>query len=51
MYPVPPQRTQETESLWPVSANSIRFETASQIRIVESFEADAKRGCPGLWKW
>lgn len=49
--PVPPHRTQVTEPLWPVRTLSTRRETMSQIRTVESFDADANRGLPGLCRW
>lgn len=51
MLPVPPQRTHETEPLWPERTKSIRLEMASQIRTVASFEAEARRGRPGVWRW
>lgn len=29
----------------------MRFVVASQIRTVASLDADARRGCPGAWRW
>ena len=51
MLPVPPQRTQETEPLWPLSTDSMRLEMTSQMRTVASLEEEARRGRPGAWMW
>ena len=50
MVPVPPQRTQETEDLWPERTRSVRCDLLSQIRTVLSFELEARRCSVELWR-
>ena len=52
MFPVPPQRTQDTGPWWPERTKSIRWETVSQTLTVASLEEEARRGrSAGVQRW